>query len=47
MKIFSILTFLLLTSCSSINFAKDEGLIKRDDVSEVEDNHAQIPAEKQ
>ncbi len=34
MKIFSILALLVLTGCSCINFARDDGLIKHDDVSE-------------
>lgn len=46
MKKFSTLALLLLTSCSSINFARDDGLIRKDEISEM-DNHAQeIPVEK-
>lgn len=44
MKKFSILALLLLTSCSSINFARDEGLVRRDEISDLE-NHSQIPIE--
>ena len=40
MKILSILSMILLTSCSSINFAKDDGLIQRDETSDIQDNHS-------
>jgi hypothetical protein len=38
MKKISILGLLLLTSCSSINFARDEALLRRDEIS---DNHSE------
>jgi hypothetical protein len=45
MKNISILVLLLLTSCSSINFARDEGLVRRDEVSEMDDHSEAIPVQ--
>ncbi len=47
MKNISILMLTLLTGCSSINFARDEGLVRRDDISEMDDHSQSIPADVQ
>ena len=41
MKNIGILMLTLLTGCSSINFARDEGLVRRDEISEMDDHHTQ------
>jgi hypothetical protein len=46
MKNISIILLTLLTSCSSINFARDEGLVRRDEVSEMDDHSEAIPVER-
>lgn len=34
MKIFSILALIVLTSCSCVNFARDDAMIKHDELPE-------------